>query len=315
MENMRVAITGGAGFIGANLARELATNNTVIIVDDLSTGSLENIADVVNKEKGTFIHGSILDLDLLEKAFNSVDFIFHHAAITSVPQSADSPQASHEANITGTLNVLLAARYNHVSKVVFASSSAVYGDSPVLPKREDVLPSPQSLYAATKLAGEYYCLVFQKLYGLPTVCLRYFNVYGPRQDPNSEYAAVIPKFITSSLQGKPLIVYGDGKQTRDFVFIKDVVRANIWTAESNVTGIFNIGSGQNISINRLADLVIEVTNSTEKRLHKDPRAGDIRHSFADISKAMKFGYKSKHSLETGLTETVKWFGERISRIS
>ena len=179
-----------------------------------------------------------------------------------------------------------------------------------MPKTEDMLPSPQSPYAVTKLASEYYCRVFHQIYGLPTVCLRYFNVYGPRQDPKSQYAAVIPRFITRCLQGNSPIIFGDGKQTRDFTFIKDAVEANILAAESNVSGIFNIGRGENIAINQLTELVIRIGGSNEKPVHEEPRPGDIRHSLADITKAKALGYKPKYNLEAGLSETIRWFNER-----
>ena len=242
---------------------------------------------------------------LLQKIFQGIDYVFHQAAIPSVPRSTANPLASHEANITGTLNVLLAARDNGVKKVIYASSSSVYGDTPTLLKKEDMLPNPQSPYAVTKLAGEYYCQVFQEVYGLPTVCLRYFNIYGPRQDPNSQYAAVIPRFISRVSQEKPPLVFGDGEQTRDFTFIKDVVEANILAAEGNASGIFNIGKGESISVNQLAELIIGLVGNNVEPIHEEPRPGDVRHSLADISKAKTFGYKPKYSLERVLKETIR----------
>jgi UDP-glucose 4-epimerase len=205
------------------------------------------------------------------------------------------------------LNVLLSARDNHVNKVLYASSSSVYGDTEALPKREDMLPSPISPYAVTKLAGEYYCQVFHQVYQLPTVCLRYFNVYGPRQDPNSQYAAVIPVFIKRSYEGNPTIIFGDGKQTRDFTYVKDAVEANILAAESDACGLFNISQGESITINRLAELIMELVGNKVKPIHQEPRAGDIRHSLADISKAKAFGYEPKYDLKAGLAETIGWF--------
>ncbi len=241
--NRKAVITGGAGFIGSHLADELTTRGYyVVILDDLSTGKKENI------ERNTgdaldFVEDSVTNLPLLQELFQGADYVFHQAAIPSVPRSVENPLASHKANITGTLNVLLAARDNNVRKVVYASSSSIYGDTPTLPKREDMTPNPQSPYAVTKLAGEYYCQAFQKAYGLSTVCLRYFNVYGPGQDPDSQYAAVIPRFIARVSQAKPPIIFGDGEQTRDFTFVQDVIEANILAAEGEATGIYNIGRG------------------------------------------------------------------------
>jgi UDP-glucose 4-epimerase len=306
---MKLLVTGGAGFIGSNLAEELSKDNEVIIIDDLSSGRMENIQHLLNKGNVTFIQGSVTDLPLLQAAFKDVSFVFHQAAMASVSRSIEDPLAANETNITGTLNVLIAARDNHVRKVVCASSCALYGDSPVLPKKEDMLPEPQSPYAVTKLAGEYNCQVFSSVYGLPTVCLRYFNVYGPRQDPHSDYAAVIPKFITRALQNKPLTIFGDGAQTRDFVFIKDVLRANILAAEGQAQGIYNVGSGDSISVNMLAAAVQDILGRKLDIVHQAPRAGEVRHSQADISKAIAIGFKPKYNLRAGLTETIRWFSQ------
>jgi len=249
-------------------------------------------------------------LPLLQELFHEIDFVFHLAAIPGVPMSLENPSASHHANITGTLNVLLAARDNKVRKVIYASSSSVYGDTPTLPKTEAMLPSPQSPYAVTKLAGEYYCRVFHQVYGLPTVCLRYFNVYGPRQDPNSQYAAVIPSFIKRSCEGSPPVIFGDGEQTRDFTFVKDAVGATILAAESDACGLFNVSRGESTTINRLAELIIELVGNKIQPVYQGPRPGDIRYSLADVSKAKAFGYEPKHNLEAGLTKTIRWFNDR-----
>jgi len=304
----KAVVTGGAGFIGSHLAEELAKRGYhVVILDDLFSGKMDNIAELLKESKADFVEGSITNIALLEKLFQGVDYVFHQAAIPSVPRSVEDPLASHEANITGTLNVLLATRDNGVRKVIYASSSSVYGDTPTLPKREDMPPNPQSPYAVTKLAGEYYCQAFQRVYGLSTVCLRYFNVYGPRQDPNSQYAAVIPRFIQRAGEGNPPIIFGDGKQTRDFIFVKDAVEANILAAEGDGSGIFNIGKGEKLSINELAELIIKLVGNELKVVHQEPRPGDIRHSLADISKARGFGYKPEYCLETGLRQTIGWF--------
>jgi UDP-glucose 4-epimerase len=304
----KIVITGGAGFIGSHLAEELTRQgHHVIILDDLSTGKKENIEALLGKDNTEFIQGSITELPLLQKVFHGVHSVFHQAAVTSVPRSIKNPQLSHAVNATGTLNVLLAARENGVRKVIYASSSSVYGDTPTLPKKEDMPPNPQSPYAVSKLTGEYYCRVFQQVYALPTVCLRYFNVYGPRQDPDSPYAAVIPAFLRKLFQGDSPIIYGDGEQSRDFTFVKDAVAANILASESKVTGIFNVGKGDRISINELARLAIRLIGNSVEPVHKEPRPGDVRHSLADISQIKAFGYKPKFSLEEGLRETIRSF--------
>jgi UDP-glucose 4-epimerase len=305
MKDKSVVITGGAGFIGSNLAEELATSNRVIIIDDLSTGRKENIDHLLQKDNVKFIQGSISDLKLLQNSFRGIDFVFHQAALPSVPRSVKDPKASNEVNITGTLNVLLAARDNKVRKVVYASSSSVYGDTPALPKSEDMSPNPQSPYALTKLVGEYYCRIFHQLYNLPAVCLRYFNVYGPRQDPNSQYAAVIPRFIARLARGKPPVIYGDGEQTRDFTYIKDVVQANLVAAVGDATGILNIGRGERNSINRLAQIIINIMGKDLQPVYEPPLPGDVRHSLADISRAKEIGYSPEYDLETGLKQTIE----------
>ena len=304
----KVVVTGGAGFIGSHLAEELARRDyRVIILDDLSTGKVENIEDLLGKENVEFIKGSITDLPLLRELFRGVDYVFHQAALPSVPRSIENPQATHEVNVSGTLNVLLAARENSIKKVLYTSSSSVYGDIPTLPKKEDMVPHPLSPYAVTELAGEYYCQVFHQVYGLPTVCLRYFNVYGPRQDPNSQYAAVIPSFIKRALEGNPPIIFGDGEQTRDFTFVKDAVEASILAVESDARGLFNIAQGERITINELARLVISIVGENMEPVHQELRPGDIRHSLADISLARAFGYEPRCSLKEGLRETIRSF--------
>jgi UDP-glucose 4-epimerase len=304
----KVIVTGGAGFIGSHIADELVKRDyQVVILDNLSTGRLSNIEQTLGSKNVEFVRGSITNLSLLEKLFAGADYVFHQAAIPSVPRSIKNPKASHVANITGTLNVLLASRDKGVKKVVFASSSSVYGNTPTLPKIETMTPNPQSPYAVTKLTGEYYCGVFNKIYGLNTVSLRYFNVFGPRQDPDSPYAAVIPLFITNALAGKSPVIFGDGEQSRDFTFVKDVAGANILAAESTSTGVFNIGTSTRVTINHLAQLIIGlVGNNKVKVVHKDTRAGDVMHSLADISKANSFGYRPKYNLEGGLKEAYNY---------
>jgi len=299
-------VTGGAGFIGSHLAEALAHRGyRVIIIDDLSTGKKENIEPLLREGSAQFYKGSVTDLPALQRLFAGAEYVFHQAALPSVPRSVENPYATHEVNATGTLNVLLAARDSKVSKVIYASSSSAYGDTPTLPKREDMPPNPQSPYAVAKLAGEYYCQVFHRIYEMPVACLRYFNVYGPRQDPASQYAAAIPRFIRRLAGGRPPVIFGDGEQTRDFTFIGDVVRANLLAAESEASGVFNIGSGRGVSINELARLVVSLMGAAMEPVHEAPRPGDIRHSLADISRAAGFGYAPEYDLEEGLRQTIR----------
>jgi UDP-glucose 4-epimerase len=312
MQDQRVLVTGGGGFIGSNLAEELVKENEVLILDDLSTGRMENIKELVEKANVKFIRGSITDLHFLQKSFSNIDYVFHLAAIPSVPESIKDPISSNNVNINGTLNVLIAARDNQIRKVVYASSCAVYGDATIMPIAETATLNPKSPYAVAKLAGEYYCSVFSRVYNLPTTSLRYFNVYGPRQNPNSEYAAVIPKFMSKILADRPPVIYGDGLQTRDFVFVKDVVRANILAAESRETEVFNIGSGVSMTITELSKTIMDILDKDLKPLHDGPREGEIMHSYADISKVKLLGYLPEYSLEDGLRELMGWFKTGLS---
>ena len=306
---MKAIVTGGAGFIGSNLAEVLSRDNEVIIVDDLSTGNEANISGFEIE----LVKGSVTDLDLLRKIFEGADYVFHQAAIPSVPRSIKDPVRTNEANVTGTLNVLIAARDGDVKKLIFASSSSAYGDTPELPKREDMNPNPLSPYAVTKLIGEYYCNVFGEVYDLKTAALRYFNVYGPKQDPYSDYAAVIPKFIKRIQEGKPPIIYGDGNQTRDFTSVDDVVSANILAAESDAKGVYNVATEKRITINELASVIMAIMGRDLDPIHEKPREGDVLHSLGDIAKAKKdFGYAPGDKLEANLKETVKWFRELYS---
>ena len=308
----KTVVTGGAGFIGSHLAESLSRHDyQVVIIDNLSTGKMANIENSLDMANVEFVQGSITDLPLLERLFQGATYVFHQAAIPSVSDSMENPIASHEVNATGTVNVLLAARDNKVRKVIYASSCSIYGDMCSCPNREEVIPHPQSPYAVAKLASEHYCQFFHQSYGPPTVCLRYFNVYGPRQDPNSQYAAVIPSFINQVYHGSPPIIFGDGKQTRDFVFVKDVVEANLLAAENGAAGTFNIGRGEEISIKKLAKLIIQLTGNGIKPIQKEPRHGDIKHSLADISQARTFGYEPKWTLEEGLRETIRSFQYEI----
>ena len=308
IKNKKIVVTGGAGFIGSNLSRALCKDNDAIAIDDLSTGHTNNIQDLIDNKRISFIKGSIADLNLLQKTFKNVDYVFHQAAISSVPRSVKDPVRSNLVNVNGTLNVLIAAKENCVKKVVYASSSSVYGDTPTLPKKEDMIPDPLSPYGVSKLTGEYYCQVFTGVYGLPTVSLRCFNVYGPYQDPNGEYAAVIPKFINLVLNNKPPVIFGDGLQTRDFTYIQDVVNANILAMESKAIGVFNASSGKQITINQLAKIITEKIGEDYQPVYNDPRPGDILHSYADITKAKKeIGYTPSFDIKNGLMATIKWF--------
>jgi len=312
MKNKTIVITGGAGFIGSNLVKKLVKKNHVIVIDDLSTGHIDNIKDLIDSNKIDFVEGNITDLNLLKKTFKNVNYVFHEAAIPSVPRSIKDPLKSNFVNAHGALNTLVAARDNHVEKVVYASSSSVYGDTPTLPKKEDMKPCPLSPYAVSKLTGEYYCGVFTRIYDLPTISLRYFNVYGPYQDPSSEYAAVIPRFITSILNDKSPHIYGDGKQTRDFTFVNDVVTANMLAAECASTGIFNIAGGKRISIIDMADLIKKICKKNVKLIYDPPCEGDIQHSLADITQAKeKFNYKPKYCIEKGMKETIQWYQRQL----
>ena len=249
---MKYLVTGGAGFIGSHIVEALVQHHhEVVIFDNLFSGNIANIRPFLEKENVTFVNGSVTDLPLLRQTSEGADGIFHEAAIASVQQSILDPLITHDVNSTGTLNVLIAARDCRVKKVVCASTAAVYGDNPRLPKLENMIPDPLSPYAVSKLTGEYYCSVFSQMYGMKTVSLRYFNVFGPRQNPGSEYSGVISKFIVQAQQGKPITIFGDGEQTRDFVFVSDVVSTNILAMERGVQGVFNVGCGVQTSLNEL----------------------------------------------------------------
>lgn len=259
------------------------------------------------KDRVTIELGDINNINL-NKIFEGSDYVLHQAALPSVPRSIKDPLKSNEANITGTLKVFKAASDSDVKKVVFASSSSVYGDTPKLPKVETMPINPKSPYAVTKATGEMYCKVFEEIYGLPTVALRYFNVFGPRQDPNSQYSAVIPKFITAITKGQSPIVYGDGTQSRDFTYVKNVVNANIKAVESNETGSFNIACGRSIILNDLIKMINKLLGKDIQPEYVDPRPGDIKHSLADINKAKSFGYNPKDKFIKELEETIEFSG-------
>ncbi len=309
----KMAVTGGAGFIGSNLAEYLLKRDlSVVVVDNLSTGREENLAGWTEGagNRFQFFQIDINETDRLRQAFQGVSRVFHLAAIPSVFRSIADPAATQSSNITGTLSVLTAARDSGVKRVIAASSSSIYGDDPSLPKREDRLGRCLSPYALSKYVTEEYCRLFYALYGLETVSLRYFNVFGPRQDPNSEYSAVIPRFSTRMLAGKSPIVYGDGEQTRDFTFIANVIDAN-WKASTHPNAVgeaFNIGCGTQTSLKELIEKINEILGSQLEPVYEPARKGDVRHSVASVDKAAKMiDFSPATSLETGLQQVLDWY--------
>jgi UDP-glucose 4-epimerase len=307
MRNKKVAVTGGLGFIGSHLVENLCQENEVVVVDNESSGSVKNI-EHLELDNISLDLGDITEIEL-EKTFEECDYIFHHAAMASVPASVTDPLKCNSVNVTGTLKVLLAARDTNVKKVVFASSSAVYGDNTNFPLSEDAPVKSISPYALSKAVGEMYCQLFTEIYGLPAVSLRYFNVFGPRQDPNSQYAAVIPHFIDAILNETNPVIYGDGEQSRDFIYVKQVVKANLLASQSKETGSFNIATGKSTSINELVDIINEVTGKHIDPVHHKTRPGDIKHSLADTNKAKSFGFNPPEKFIDDLKETVEWFVE------
>jgi nucleoside-diphosphate-sugar epimerase len=303
----RFLITGGAGFIGSSLARAIVERGgEVRVLDSFLTGREENLADLPDVE---LVRGDIRDLDTLRTAMNGVERVLHQAAVPSVARSLTDPLLSDEANVRGTLNVLMAARDAGVPRVVFASSSSVYGDTPTLPKVETMTPNPLSPYAVTKITGEYYLGVFHRLYGLETVALRYFNVFGPRQDPTSDYAAVIPLFISKMARGEAPRINGDGLQSRDFTYIDNVVQANLKAAETPGVGgqVFNVACGQRYTLLDLVAALNTILGTSIEPTFGPDRPGDVKHSLADISKARELlGYEPSLTFEEGLERTVVW---------
>jgi len=304
-------VTGGAGFIGSHIVERLLRDGArVRVLDNFSTGHRKHLEFGAESDRLQVIEGDITNLTTVIEAASGVEVIFHQAAQRSVPRSVDDPLGANENNVNGTLNVLLAAQKARVRRVVYASSSSAYGDRPDLPKREDQTPAPISPYAVSKLTGEYYCSVWSRLYGVETVSLRYFNVFGPRQDPASQYAAVIPKFILSALQRTPLEVHGDGLQSRDFTYIDNVVEANLLGAKADgVSGeVFNVGCGNRISLMEIIKLLEAQLGYSLTAAHTPPRTGDVRHTLADISKAKRLlGYIPAVEFADGLRQTVKFF--------
>jgi nucleoside-diphosphate-sugar epimerase len=312
-------ITGIAGFIGSNLAHELLRRGQRVRgFDNFETGKRENLESL--KDAIEFRELDMLDSKGVVEACRGVDYVLHQAAIPSVPRSVADPVGSHNANINGTLNVLIAARDAQVKRVIYAASSAAYGDIPTLPKHEDMLPAPISPYAVQKLSGELYMSSFHKVYGLETVSLRYFNVFGPRQDPTSQYSGVLAKFISQMLEGETSTIFGNGEQSRDFTYIDNVVNANLLACEApktNVSGrVFNVATGTRFSLNETFRILSRIIGYSEEPRYAPPRAGDVKHSLADISRTQAaLGYQPTVDFENGLRRTIEWYKEETVPIT
>jgi nucleoside-diphosphate-sugar epimerase len=307
-------VTGGAGFIGSHLVEELVERGeTVRVLDNFSTGKWENIEPWLHKVE--MVQGSVEDPEICKKAVEGVEFVLHQAALCSVPRSVENPVATNATNVTGTVNMLWASKEGGSRRFVCAGSSSVYGDSEVLPKVETMPPNPCSPYAISKLVKEYYCTVFHRLYGIETVVLRYFNVYGSRQDPDSPYAAVIPSFAQALIRGDRARIYGDGKQSRDFTYVRDCVQANLLACQATGVGgeILNIASGRQTVISDLYDRIASLLGKDNRPTYEAPRPGDIRHSLADISKARKrLGFEPRYTMDRGLSEAIQWYQRHLS---
>lgn len=307
-DDMNYLITGGAGFIGSNLVRALLEQeHKVRVLDNFSSGKEDNLSDIINDIE--LIDGDIRDYWVVSSAVKGIDCVSHQAALPSVPKSIANPVTANCINTDGTLNVLEASRLAGVKRFVLASSSAIYGESPTLPKHEEMGPDPLSPYAVTKLTGEHYVSVYSSLYRFPAVSLRYFNIFGPRQDPKSEYAPVVPRFINRLLVNQPPTVYGDGEQSRDFTYVDNAVQANLLAFKSDamIGGAFNVGCGHQLTLNQLLDRLREIIGVSVKANYEPARAGDIRHSFASIEKIKKCGYTPGPSFDEALRKTVDFF--------
>jgi nucleoside-diphosphate-sugar epimerase len=303
-------VTGGAGFVGSHIASALASAGArVRIIDDLSTGYRENLEEI--KGDFDFVHASLADEEALRKALEDVELVFHEAAIPSVPRSVENPRQTHIASVESTFSLLLASRDKKVRRLIYAASSSAYGDQPTLPKVEDMLPEPLSPYAVAKLVGEQYCQVFARVYGLETISLRYFNVFGPRQDPSSQYSGVISRFISALLRGERPVIYGDGEQSRDFTYIANVVDANLKASETTqgIGQVINIANGERISLTQLLGELKNLTGKHEVVVdYQESRAGDVKHSLADISRARNLlGFEPRLDLRSGLQLTIDWW--------
>jgi nucleoside-diphosphate-sugar epimerase len=313
---MRYLVTGGAGFIGSNTVDELVRHgHSVVVLDDLSAGKEENLAEV--RAKITFVKGSITDLEAVQKAMHQAEYVIHLAARTSVPRSVKDPLETNRINVEGTLNVLVAARDNKVKRVVFAASSSAYGETATLPKTEAMQPQPISPYGVSKYVGELYAQTFGRCYGLENVCLRYFNIFGQRQDPDSPYSGVLSRFALAFLEHQQPVIYGDGEQTRDFTFVENAVQANLLACEAPSGasgGVFNVGTGARISLNQALELLGRISGKKLQARYEQPRDGDIRDSQADITKAREYlGYDPTVMFEEGLERTFAWYREHHTK--
>ena len=306
-------VTGGAGFIGSNICRRLVSQGCFVrVVDNLITGKKSNLADVIDKIE--FIQADMGDSEVAQSAMKDIDVVLHQGALPSVPVSVNNPAATHQHCVNATFTLLLAARDAGIKRFVYAASSSAYGDSPTSPKVETMPTSPLSPYAVAKLTGEYYCSVFCNIYGLQTISLRYFNVFGPYQDPKSQYAAAIPAFVTAILKDKPPTIYGDGRQSRDFTYIDNVVSANLLAARANQTKgeVINIACGQAVTVNEIIDMINELLGKNVKPIYTDPRPGDVKHSLADINAAQNLiNFKPLVHFHEGLQKAIDWYRDNL----
>ncbi|MCF6176656.1 MAG: NAD-dependent epimerase/dehydratase family protein [Victivallaceae bacterium] len=303
---MKILVTGGAGFIGSHIVEHFQGKAEVRVLDNLRSGYLRNL-DGFDVE---FIEGDIRNRTIVKQAMQGVDYVFHMAAMISVPESMDKPIECVDLNVNGLLVVLEEAAKADVKKLCFSTSAAIYGDNPTVPKLETMYPEPKSPYAITKLDGEYYCNMFSQEGKLKTACLRYFNVFGPRQDPKSAYAAAVPIFTAKAVENEPISIFGDGEQTRDFIYVKDIVAANAFMAQSEFTGVYNIAYGKKITINNLVDTIKGIIGSSSEVKHLEERAGDVKHSMAAVDKLNATGFTPGSSFAAGLAETIKFFKEQ-----
>lgn len=306
-------VTGGAGFIGSNICRKLVSEGCFVrVIDNLITGKKSNLADVIDKID--FIEADMGDIEIAQKAMKDIDVVLHQGAVPSVPKSVADPATTHRHCVDATFNLLLAARDRKIKRFVYAASSSAYGDSEVLPKVETMPVSPKSPYAAAKLFGEYYCSVFAQCYGLETISLRYFNVFGPYQDPTSQYAAAIPAFVTHILKGQPPLIYGDGEQTRDFTYVDNVVHANLLAARAKKTSgeVINVACGERISVNAIIDLINQICGTNVRPQYTDTRPGDVKHSLAAIDKARQLiGFQPVVLFREGLAKAIDWYRKNL----
>lgn len=303
---MKVLITGGAGFIGSHIAETLQGEAEITVLDNLRSGNLKNLGGL----KVEFVRGDIRDREVVKSCMKGVDYVFHLAALISVPESMDNPLECVDINNKGMLIVLEEAARAGVKMLCFSTSCAVYGDNPISPKVETLSPEPKSPYAVSKLDGEYYCSIFTQTGKLKAACLRYFNVFGPRQSPDSAYAAAIPIFVSKAVKNETISIYGDGEQTRDFIYVKDIAKANIYLAKNEITGLYNAGYGRQTTIKALAEKIVSVTNSKSLIEYLPPRQGDIKHSLGNVNKLISAGYRMTSDFDAGLEATIRYFQDK-----